>query len=403
MKKLKRMLAWLGTFAVGLAAVADPTVTINSVRQNYPWNNTVEINYTIANVPTDAEWYASFNAVAGGTTYKLAPADIGVSKEAITDGTFDATWTAPDGISDNNASITVTLTEGGDDYMIVDLTTGEVTYEKMKSQSASNTKYNTNEYKTTKMVFRKITAPSGSVALANGSHTFSHDYYIGIFPLTQAQYRQVITSATCDNNARALGADVCTWMTLRGSSENFNTIPGVGHATDSTTSFLAVLNKKIKAKMGADYAKFDLPTEAAWEYASYGGEAVSRTWFFTDSTSEVDSTLTSYAWFNNDSTSDGTYTSGRRLVGIKQPNGYGMYDVYGNVWEFCRDRSAGTVRTDAFVATSSGHTTINRQMRGGGYNDGASYCSSVCRGYYNVSGYNSTDANYGFRLAWGCN
>lgn len=125
---------------------------------------------------------------------------------------------------------------------------------------------------------------------------------------------------------------------------------------------------------------YRLPTEAEWEYACRAGTTTS--YGFGDDASD----LGEYAWYSNNS--DGTHP-----VGQKQPNAWGLYDMHGNVWEWCADwygdYPSGTV-TDPMGAQSGS----NHVFRGGSWDYLAGDCRSSYRGRY----YPSLRNSLGFRV-----
>ena len=110
---------------------------------------------------------------------------------------------------------------------------------------------------------------------------------------------------------------------------------------------------------------YRLPTEAEWEWAARGGQ--NYTYAGSNSIDDV-------AWYGSNS---GSKT---HEVKKKTANGYGLYDMSGNVWEWCWDWY-GTISTDtAATGPSSGSF---RCLRGGSWNSNASYCRVAYRGYDN--------------------
>ena len=124
---------------------------------------------------------------------------------------------------------------------------------------------------------------------------------------------------------------------------------------------------------------YRLPTEAEWEWLARGGE--NYTYAGSDTIGDV-------AWYTTN-----TNNTGSRDVKTKAANGYGLYDMSGNVFEWCWDWSASAI-TSATGASgaSSGH---NRVLRGGSWYDVAGYCEVANRGIYNPF---NRDKYFGFRL-----
>jgi len=114
---------------------------------------------------------------------------------------------------------------------------------------------------------------------------------------------------------------------------------------------------------------FRLPTEAEWEYACRAGSTMA--YCFGPGSSDV----SEYAWYGHNS---GGKT---RPVGQKKPNAWGLYDLHGNVWEWCQDwygeYSTGSV-TDPTGPTGGS----SRVFRGGGWGITAGRCRSAFRSYY---------------------
>ena len=146
---------------------------------------------------------------------------------------------------------------------------------------------------------------------------------------------------------------------------------------DDAQRFLKKLNEG-----GGEY-EYRLPTEAQWEYACRAG---TTTRYYTGD-SKAD--LKRAGWYGENS-GDKTHP-----VGQKKPNAFGLYDMHGNVWEWCQDwfgdYPAGPVTDPTGPKCGS-----NRVLRGGGWYDNARYCRSADRyGYYP----SFRGSRYGFRLA----
>ncbi|MDY0362739.1 MAG: SUMF1/EgtB/PvdO family nonheme iron enzyme [Desulforegulaceae bacterium] len=132
-----------------------------------------------------------------------------------------------------------------------------------------------------------------------------------------------------------------------------------------------------------DGITYRLPTEAEWEYAARADTITA--YCFGDNPDF----LKDYAWYGDNS---GYKT---HEVGLLKPNQWGLYDMHGNVWEWCEDRYAdypsGHVTDPSGPGSSPG-----RVLRGGGWLNIARYCRSAYRDF-NSSG--DTNDNSGFRLA----
>lgn len=380
--------------AICTAADAS-SITIDSVTQRWPWNNKVDITYTVSggqDVAVGVYAKIVFTATIAGQTYTIDGVhDIGAN---ASNGTHTVTWTPPADIRAKATDCTMTATlsaadnPSGDDYIVVELSgenKGRISYEGLlASQEASNDRYNTDDYKTTKLVLRKVPRWADRGALPNASALsslagyptgYSGDsevtknspkkwptaraYYIGVFPVTQTQYETIVGSNPSQYKTEMSGnvvghrpVEYVSWNTLRDSKAITASI-----VPSATGGFFARL----------DYAtsrNFDLPTEVMFEIAERAGSTAKYSWGDTPSTNYVVS-LENFA----DSSSITTVAVGSRL-----PNDWGLFDTAGNVREWCldacdRNSSAPNkdlnLRTDAFTPNSVSGVSY-RIYRGGG-------------------------------------
>ena len=144
--------------------------------------------------------------------------------------------------------------------------------------------------------------------------------------------------------------------------------PAVYVSWDDAVAFC----KKLSEMAGSRRNQYRLPTEQEWEYACRGGS--STDYHFGDDMAE----LGRYAWFDENTRSE----SYAHRVARKTPNQFGLYDMHGNVWEWC-----GNVYNE---------DPSCRVVRGGSWNDLSVDCSAWCRSCY-APGYRYNDI--GFRLA----
>ncbi len=143
--------------------------------------------------------------------------------------------------------------------------------------------------------------------------------------------------------------------------------------------------EKLNSKVGTQHAKFVLPTEAQWEYACRAGSQ--PRYCFGDDESELDD----YGWFLANA------GDGPRPVGQKKPNAWGLFDMHGNVGEWCQDWYGGGYYANSPADDPSGPATGSTRVdRGGGWDRPARYCRSAFRSYY-VPGFSFDFV--GFRVA----
>ena len=274
-------------------------------------------------------------------------------------------------------------------YMIVDLATGGVTYE----EASSVYNYTNDVYKTEKMVFRHV--PAGTYYIQGGTKALmANDYWIAIFELTQSQaYR--MKDGTNNWGVGSSSSSIATYpltttqdMSVTNKRKFSNGLRGMRPSDEDPGGVLGTLttlawdgiNPMLPPSFDASNAftargyVFDLPTEAMWEVATRAmpaGDSSRATWewFFGTTTNS----LPDYAYFDRFSSSVGTVAGKYTKVGSMLPNGWGLFDVYGNAPEMCRDTflSYGTIVPDQRGSTVS----TNYVLRGG--NQRANYGSNT--------------------------
>ncbi len=169
-------------------------------------------------------------------------------------------------------------------------------------------------------------------------------FQLGVYEVTQQQYEKV------------MGTNPSKYKGPQNPVEKVN--------WNDAVEFCRKLSSLPEEK-AAGYV-YRLPTEAEWEYACRAGTTTKYS--FGDSESE----LGDYAWYNENS---GSTT---HPVGSKKPNAWGLYDMHGNVIEWCQDRygsyPSGSV-TDPTGAAAGSY----RVYRGGCWSDSSGICRSALR------------------------
>ena len=206
--------------------------------------------------------------------------------------------------------------------------------------------------------------------------TLTHGYWLGKYEVTQAQYEAVMGI----NPSAFKGADQpVEWVSWF-----------------DATNFCAKLTEieRVAGHLPEGY-EFTLPTEAQWEYACRAGTATA----FNNGTNiptvkqEMDepcSYLDKVGWYDYNS-DDTTHP-----VGQKQPNAWGLYDMHGNVWEWCLDWE-GDYPTTAVIDPMGPSKGKYRVIRGGSWRHSAKCCRSAAR--IVVAQPDSQSNSIGFRVA----
>lgn len=150
----------------------------------------------------------------------------------------------------------------------------------------------------------------------------------------------------CNKLSIRMGLDKCYIITQSDGSEiNYNAI-------DLSNIKTVAPNWQISYKL--ENNGYRLPTEAEWEFAARGGNQNAIDWDYTYAGSD---TIGDVAWYNEDGVRS---TKKTHEVGLKNPNSLGLYDMSGNCWEFCSDRSNSISTGEVTDPVASGSGCIRR-------------------------------------------
>ena len=183
----------------------------------------------------------------------------------------------------------------------------------------------------------------------------SQGFWLGRTPVTQQQYAQY--DAEHQNHF----------------SGNAN-LPAENLSWKDATAFCRWLNQTHSPNL-ASKGLADLPTEAQWEYACRAG-TVSEYY-----SGDGEAALAKVAWYYGNSAAK------THACGQKASNAFGLCDMHGNVWEWCRDAWSGTIYRHQCEGIQAGTVTLEasgeadpvRVIRGGAWVDSPGDCRSACR------------------------
>jgi uncharacterized protein (TIGR02996 family) len=200
-------------------------------------------------------------------------------------------------------------------------------------------------------------------------------FWLGVFPVTQAEYRRVMRRNPSSFRPDGEGGDeVAGLSTARFPVECVSWFDAV--------EFCAKLSRSRRERQAG--RSYRLPTDAEWEYACRAG---------TTTVYHVGSAL------RPDQANCGGFGGHRRPcpVGSYPPNAWGLFDMHGQVWEWCSDwiDSGGKYYRGAARDPQGPAEGEQRILRGGSWNDGPDWCRA---GYRNAAGPDHGDFEGGFRV-----
>ena len=363
-------MSWVRTAAAGLALAAGMwaqgagAAELNNVTANYAWPWGVGISYeVVGTISAHEPLFVWAKDLTDNTTY-LATAEAlsgDVGREA---GTHHVVWDLEkQGIKLQSTNVIFTVAYEWPLYCVVNL---EWAY----YGSYAVTYMNELSARGFTLVLRRIDPGTFKMG-GRYQTTLTKPYYIGIYEVTQKQYQLVTGDEPSKWGYGSDPVEQVSWNTIRGNSS------WPASSDVSANSFIG----RLRAGTGL---AFDLPTEAQWEYACRAG--------------------TTSAYNNGGNTTNdlnqlGRYNDNRgkydchEFVGSFQPNAWGLYDMHGNVWEWCLDWYGNL--TDRVTDPKGAASGSNRVIRGGGWDSSASACTSSFRNDMNPS---AKVDNCGFRL-----
>ena len=190
-----------------------------------------------------------------------------------------------------------------------------------------------------------VAVPAGTFTRGQGETAndviLTQPFYLGRYEVTQEQYEQVIGQNPSFFRDAAHPVETVNWK----------------EAVEFCRKLSAIPQEKSAGRI------YRLPTDAEWEYVSRAGTTTGFS--FGDEPEQIGN----YGWLSSFS-QDCTHP-----VGQKKPNPWGLYDMYGNVWEWCQDWDGPRSRSSAAVTDPSGPATGSlRVFRGGGWKSSPRNC-----------------------------
>ena len=398
--------AVLAAFAAHADVATTPSVSGVSLSQD-AYTRAVTISYTLADAPAIITLDITTNGVSIGQQNVWAIA--GDANKVVAPGARSMVWhpdkswpdqkfVASDGI-EVGAVVTAWATNDPPMYLAADLVSGDVKYYTCAEAVPGGVQDIL--YKTTTLLMRRIYSRGkafmmGSPTDEYGAWTsdgrekqhevsFSHDYYIGVYEVTQQQWAQLMSAWPSYHKNDACKAarpvENITYAQIRDNATS---------AAPANASFLGKLREKF-----SDALAFDLPGAAQWEYACRAGNGDYKWGDGTPISSSLNGAGNSKDYeddafneiarnaYNN---AMGTYsaaaatlattsenvdaTCGTALVGSYRPNSWGLYDMHGNVWEICLDQFSGNDSNPYVETPTPASASNNRPLKGGSFQRG---------------------------------
>ena len=399
---MKALTFAVAALAVAQSALADPEITSLSVTQNN--SKVVTIDFTLSEKAILTMDFTTNGVSIGAENYRSVHDAQTDSMEypankVVPAGRHVFMWRSNrewPGYVFNNGEFVVNLKawklDSPPDYMVLDLATKSNRWfyasaadlpdggiKTADPDDAEAVAALTNDvYRTTKLVMRRIPAAYNKWRMGSPTTETNHqpnetthyvtlteDYYIGIYELTKWQVKAV----GVESAYQTVAYNNVSYSYFRGnpSSSGCNW-PSDGHAVGSSTPM-----QTFRTRTGV---MLDFPTEAQWEYACRAG----TDGMFCDGSSTIDAV--------------GWYNKGIKVVGLLKPNSWGLYDMHGNVWEWCLDQYQVHPSDPQIDPKGATDNTSNRVLKSGSYAvNTLAFVRSA--GRRSVASNNGSDPSYG--------
>jgi formylglycine-generating enzyme required for sulfatase activity len=324
--------------------VSVPGVTLNKTSAGLIVGETETLTVTVANADDNAVTWSSNNTAVA----------------TVSDGTVTA-------VAVGNATITVTTQNGGHRAQCV-VTVRLVGMVQIPAGTFT--------------MGSPVGEPNRSSDEIQHSVTLTKGFYMGKYQVTQKQYQEVMGALPTSLSGSSYGVgenypvyyvswyDAIVFCNKLSMMEGLKPVYSISNSTDTSTWGPVPTSSNTTwnaVKMVSGANGYRLPTEAEWEYACRAG---TTTAWYTADTVDGPPHLNTAAWYTNNA---GFKT---QQVGLKTANEWGLYDMHGNVWEWCWDWNGPPVsaaQTDP-IGFSIG---TFRVFRGGSWTGGAEHLRSA--------------------------